>query len=830
MYETVRQSRIAALTAGPTARASSASSTTSSSSTDYHSPTPKRTHHVANALTVPPPSTRSAAAKAEQDDDEPQPFLPNEHSPDATTSTRLLLATSQTVYNHYQVQLKHTMACRLATRACMNIAQDVSVRHADLLRHSGELSVAADRLQEQQLVLTKHATDIGRPLVHYDSVDRVGMLVGVLFKGQQTVRGLAKIKVDADEFPIVLEDIDKAVVYFGREVGGKQVLDAELKKSKQQKQQQDQTTTLTSGNMEYYRRALALQEAALDLIREAVLDRITTTTEQVCGALSLNSKTVPADQLEASLIYTRFHGISSRSNRLLGLLKARWTATNDDVYLDLLRKCRVAYTHARDTMLKLTVRGHLDKLKEQHGAVGMTRLASVFLIRLCTVETALYVDFFGEPKTNPSDETTTTSEAKPPRRTSSQKNPTASDTSFKDQEFQAYLISLCTALHRTVRRSLVTMNDLDTLCQIVSVLREERSMASSSPVTMAAARAISSVIEDAQERLIFCANTTLTKEVIKFKPSVSDLEYPDKLRKKQEASTTTNDADDMEQQLLQVYESWFPPLRTVLKILSKIFRVVEPKVFEDMALTSVQSCVTCLRNGAESIESRSGEMHSDLFLVKHLLILREQLSPFDIELRSVERQLDFSDAGKAVARFLANRNRRVFSMSAENALVTLLREGVSVQEASVDSKRDLEDALRSACNAFIDHTSRSIAKDLLSAVEAYKVSDSAKSLADDPLSSALSVLDMLTKMSDTIETAFGDVSSQMALYLDNPATQSILLKPVSRKITRALEDVRKIMTQMPDGTNGWDSKSKTQVGDICTSLEEVVKAAARVSK
>ena len=36
------------------------------------------------------------------------------------------------------------------------------------------------------------------------------------------------------------------------------------------------------------------------------------------------------------------------------------------------------------------------------------------------------------------------------------------------------------------------------------------------------------------------------------------------------------------------------------------------------------------------------------------------------------------------------------------ALVTLLREGVSVQEASVDSKRDFEDCLRSTCNDFIE--------------------------------------------------------------------------------------------------------------------------------
>ena len=51
----------------------------------------------------------------------------------------------------------------------------------------------------------------------------------------------------------------------------------------------------------------------------------------------------------------------------------------------------------------------MDKLKDQHGLVAMTRMASVFLIRFCTVETALYLDFFGdkkqdEEKTNTSDE------------------------------------------------------------------------------------------------------------------------------------------------------------------------------------------------------------------------------------------------------------------------------------------------------------------------------------------------------------------------------------------------------------------------------------------
>jgi hypothetical protein len=106
------------------------------------------------------------------------------------------------------LQLKHATSLRLALRASINIAEDISNRHADLIRHSGELSAAADRLQEEQAILTRHAEEIGLPLQHYDAVDRIGVLVGVLFKGKAVVRGLAKVKVDDDEFPGILDEID----------------------------------------------------------------------------------------------------------------------------------------------------------------------------------------------------------------------------------------------------------------------------------------------------------------------------------------------------------------------------------------------------------------------------------------------------------------------------------------------------------------------------------------------------------------------------------------------------------------------------------------------
>jgi conserved oligomeric Golgi complex subunit 3 len=479
--------------------------------------------------------------------------------------------------DHVSAVLKHSTSLRLALRASINICEDISNRHAELLRHSGELSAAADRLQAEESQLTQHAKEIGLPLQHYDAVDRIGILVGVLFRGKTTVRGLAKVKVDHDEYPEILDEIDQAMEYFGIECGGKEALMA-AERSKE---------AILKGSMEYYRRSIALQEAALFLVHEAVVDRISQTSSDIMNALNLRQKPLAAEKLEASLIYTRFHGISARSNRLIRLIKTR----KGDAYYDLLLLCRTTYCFSREGLMKTTIRAHMDSLRDQHGLIGMTRIASVFLIRLCAIETQLYLDFFGDPNQQEA----------------------------IDNEFQSFLNNLCQSLHRTVRRGLVTVHDLDTLCQIVSVLREERGQASSSSITMAAARSISSVIEDAQERLIFCANSVLQREVTRFRATPADLDYPEKLKEKVH-STTVDENEDAVHKQLQIYEGWFPPIRSVLKVLSKIFRVVEPRVFEDIARDAVHECTRSLKEGASFILQKSGVVHADLFLVKHLLV------------------------------------------------------------------------------------------------------------------------------------------------------------------------------------------------------------------
>jgi hypothetical protein len=52
------------------------------------------------------------------------------------------------------------------------------------------------------------------------------------------------------------------------------------------------------------------------------------------------------------------------------------------LYIDLLAHCRYG-------LLQPVIRKHLEALVKQHGAIGMTRIASVYLVRVCASEISL---------------------------------------------------------------------------------------------------------------------------------------------------------------------------------------------------------------------------------------------------------------------------------------------------------------------------------------------------------------------------------------------------------------------------------------------------------
>ncbi len=68
-----------------------------------------------------------------------------------------------------------------------------------------------------------------------------------------------------------------------------------------------------------------------------------------------------------------------------------------------------------------------------------------------------------------------------------------------------------------------------------------------------------------------------------------------------------------------------------------------------------------------------GSINGHLFFIKHLLIIREQIAPFDVDFAVKEVALDFSKM-KTAAFGLLSKGTRLLSLSSNNAILEFLLE------------------------------------------------------------------------------------------------------------------------------------------------------------
>ena len=295
---------------------------------------------------------------------------------------------------------------------------------------------------------------------------------------------------------------------------------------------------------------------------------------------------------------------------------------------------------------------------------------------------------------------------------------------------------LSSATADSLRPLLIHEAEVDSLCRVVTALAEDvksQILALKLPrvVLKSIMSALDCTVTDAQERLVYCAELRLRNEVEQFEPLHSQLSYPDilevavadskgsKLRSPSHASGSGSGGNGSSKAAAppidDIVRTWYPPLRHTLGLLSKLYGVVDRLVFEDFARRAVSLCVRTLRAGADGVRRSRSQLHADLFLVRHLLILREQLLPFDVRLTSVGWSLDFAPTGHALSNAVTNSNSWL-RFDAQNALLHLAREGLpGLHEVQVDGKRELDVVLKTACAAL----KQSAVKSLLGALEAF---------------------------------------------------------------------------------------------------------------
>ena len=124
---------------------------------------------------------------------------------------------------------------------------------------------------------------------------------------------------------------------------------------------------------------------------------------------------------------------------------------------------------------------------------------------------------------------------------------------------------------------------------------------------------VEATVSDAQERLLYIADLRIRSDVEYFEPSAADVSYPEVLQQPPVEAARTDDS--VQPTASSVGADWYPPLRTTLTVLSRLYNVLELEVFEDIAGHCVGACTIALTRGAEAVKKRtSSPVHGSLLL------------------------------------------------------------------------------------------------------------------------------------------------------------------------------------------------------------------------
>ncbi|KAJ0681637.1 putative oligomeric Golgi complex, subunit 3, cullin repeat-like-containing domain superfamily [Helianthus annuus] len=521
-----------------------------------------------------------------------------------------------------------------------------------------------------------------------------------------------------------------------------------------------------------------LQSRALGMIRAHVLSVLKSSTSQVQTALrgSGGSKSAISEGVEASIIYVRFKAAASELKPILEEIERR---SSRKEYVQLLSECHKIYCEQRLSLVKGIVSERISEYSKKETLPSITRSGCAYLMQVCQLEHQLFDHFF--PSTS------------------------------EDISSLAPLVDpLCTYLYDTLRPKLIHEMNLDILCELVDILKIEviGEQLSRRGESLAGIRpTLDRILADIHERLTFRARTHIRDEIANYLPVDEDLDYPGKLERSAETKSDPSSVNLLLDQSLDAFKTWYPPLEKTVSCLSKLYNCLEQAVFTGLAQEAVEFCSLSIQKASKLVAKRSSQMDGQLFLIKHLLILREQIAPFDIEFSVTHKELDFSHLLEHLRRILRGQTS-LFDWSRSTSLARTL--SPRVLESQIDAKKELEKNLKATCEEFIMSVTKSVVDPMLSfvtKVTAVKVALSSgaqnqklesamgKPLKDQAFATPDKVAEIVQKVNAAMQNELPRVMEKMKLYLQNPSTRTILFKPIKTNIIEAHEQVLKLLKQ-----------------------------------
>mmetsp|Transcript_38034 Transcript_38034/g.90364 ORF Transcript_38034/g.90364 Transcript_38034/m.90364 type:complete len:779 (+) Transcript_38034:255-2591(+) len=534
----------------------------------------------------------------------------------------------------------------------------------------------------------------------------------------------------------------------------------------------DECITFVSSNPQYAESATyqakfrQLQSRALATIRsrvKSVLDKASAqvtkaikgghaakeSAEEIGEAADGDLSHSLSDGAETAVLYVRFRAAAEPSLKgLLAEIESRGTRPE---YTRLATELQTLFCETRLHLVGQVVENRITQLSGLP-IQALARNGCAYLMQVCHLEHQLFEHFFPAAAAEPG-------------------------------AMRPLVEPMCNILYDVLRPICIAMSDIDQLCEVVDIMRHEilqeqlgRRGNAVAPVRPIIQRAL----QDAQERLTFRAQAYLKDSVASYFPTSSDTDYPGRLvaaaqaRSPEDGAAQNQIPEVVEAQAqaggspekdsslasMDPYSLWYPPLQRSLLLLSKVYRCLPKSIFGGLAHEAVASTTASIKQASQMVARRSGPTDGQLYMIKHLLILREQIAPFEAEFAVSEKDLDFGHMRDQLRRIMAGESS-LFVFSSSNAMLQLVGNGVRVMESTVDSKKDLEKLLKATCESFIMSITKLIVEPMLSfitKVTAVKVSTSAsRPIREHAFASPGKLNEMIGKVNHALDNALPKV-------------------------------------------------------------------------
>ncbi|XP_040057087.1 conserved oligomeric Golgi complex subunit 3 [Gasterosteus aculeatus] len=500
-----------------------------------------------------------------------------------------------------------------------------------------------------------------------------------------------------------------------------------------------------------------------------------------------------------TLYYVKYRAAAPKVRSLIEQIEQR--AEKVPEYHQLLDDIHQCYLDQRELLLSPSITSTITDLTKQNSKdhCALVRSGCAFMVHVCQDEHQLYNEFFSKPT----------------------------------PKLDELLEKLCLSLYDVLRPLIIHVVHLETLSELCGILKNEMledHVHNNASQLGAFDTVVKQMLEDVQERLVYRTHIYIHTDIIGYNPAPGDLAYPEKLEMMERIAQSlkeeqmkqmsqesmfsdvqlenpdgrrNSNAGNVEASRLQtsispadLHGMWYPTVRRTLVCLSKLYRCIDRAVFQGLSQEALSACIQSLLKASDIILKNKTQIDGQLFLIKHLLIVREQIAPFHTDFSIKEISLDLKKTRDAAFKILNPKAvPKFFRLNSHNAILEFLLEGTpEIKEHYIDSKKDVDRHLKFSCEQFIQQQTQIFVGNLeefLTKVAALKTmaiqGGPTYSLSQQPWAQPVKINDIVTTTYRVMKSKLPGTLQSMSLYLANRDTEFILFKPVRNNIQQVFQ-------------------------------------------